>query len=311
MPDDEARNAADLFGDESVSIEEWMKAVDEERAANPEKYGKFAAPLRAEPDFGAGDYIRLPDFGMGYYSLDDAALLSALDMWNAGEAPGVPAEGFPPKDDDDEAHDHQDDPVIRAALEPLRAQLLAALVRSAEAGQLKVEVRGRTLADSRLIPGRTFVRLSDLVEWLEVHGHERSDIIADIEESEQDDPWLIASGVAQDRASLRLGVPEGRQPRGDTTSLRAELRAARLHAAHLERQLDEARRGTGGADKPLRTRERRTLLVVIAALCKRAGIDPAARGAAVEVASVTAELGATVSDDTIRALLRAIPDAIG
>lgn len=287
--------------------------VDDAGQAAPER--RLHVP---EPDYGAADYIRLPDFGQQYYSLTDAALLSALDMWASGEAPGVPPEGLPMAEDDEEAHDHQDDPLIRAALDPLRVQLAAALVRSAEAGQLKVEVKGRNLADSRLIPERTFVHLQDLTEWLEVHGHDRGDIIADVEESEADNPWLIASAVAEDRAGFRLAhlqresgttVEGSRTVYKDSDGLKRELRAKSLHIAHLEQQLNAARGGSGGEVRP-GTRQKRTLLTIIAALCKRAGIDPKARGAAMAIASATQELGVPVGDDSIRELLKAIPDAI-
>ena len=289
--------------------------VDDSEKSEHERAGE-PGPTQyvREPNYGAADYIRLPGFGVGYYSLTDAALLAALDMWASGQAPGVPPEGLPMADDDDEAHDHQDDPLIRAALDPLRAQLLAALVRSAEAGQLEVEVKGRELADSRLIPERTFVSLQDLTEWLEIHGHERGDIIADAEESEADDPWLTASAVAEDRARFRLAQPAGMHPHSSQSpeldGMRRDAAAKRLHIAHLEQQLDAARRGAGAADKRVSTRERRTLLTIIAALCKRAGIDPTTRGAAMAIASATQELGVPVGDDSIRALLKAIPDAI-
>lgn len=58
------------------------------------------------------------------------------------------------------------------------------------------------------------------------------------------------------------------------------------------------------------TRHRRTLLTIIAALCKKAGIDHAGRGAAAAISSATAEIGAPVGDDSIRDLLKEIPDAI-
>lgn len=82
-----------------------------------------------------------------------------------------------------------------------------------------------------------------------------------------------------------------------------------LHIVHLEQQLHAAR-GAGGGDKRVTTRQRRTLLTIIAALCQKAGIDPRSRGAAVSIASATAELGVPVSDDSIRPVLREIPDAI-
>ena len=62
--------------------------------------------------------------------------------------------------------------------------------------------------------------------------------------------------------------------------------------------------------EPLGTRQRRTLLVVIAALCRKAGIDPNSRGASTQIASATEELGVPVGEDSIRTMVRDIPDAI-
>jgi len=66
----------------------------------------------------------------------------------------------------------------------------------------------------------------------------------------------------------------------------------------------------GKEDKPLGTKERRTLLTIIAALCKKAKIDPNQRGAAQTIMALTEELGAKVSDDTIKNYLDQIPDAL-
>ena len=60
----------------------------------------------------------------------------------------------------------------------------------------------------------------------------------------------------------------------------------------------------------LATRQRRTLLTIIAALCRKASIDPGSRGASTAIESATAEIGAPVGDDAIRTMLREIPDAI-
>ncbi len=64
-------------------------------------------------------------------------------------------------------------------------------------------------------------------------------------------------------------------------------------------------------DKPLNTTERNTLLTIIAALCDYSAIDPKARGAASQIASMTADLGAPVTDETIRKVLVQIPNAVG
>lgn len=65
-------------------------------------------------------------------------------------------------------------------------------------------------------------------------------------------------------------------------------------------------------EKPVSTHERNTLLVLIAALCAKAGIDPKARGAAgqlVKLANV--DPGVVLDDGTVLDKLRQIPDAVG
>ena len=66
----------------------------------------------------------------------------------------------------------------------------------------------------------------------------------------------------------------------------------------------------GGGDKPLGKRERDTLLTIIAAFCKYEGWDVQGRGMATTIAKLTEDLGAPVTDDTIRRVLSQIPDAL-
>lgn len=64
------------------------------------------------------------------------------------------------------------------------------------------------------------------------------------------------------------------------------------------------------AEKPLTTTERNTLLTIIAALCDYSSINPKERGAAAQIAKMTDEIGATVTDDTVRTALSKIPGAL-
>lgn len=64
------------------------------------------------------------------------------------------------------------------------------------------------------------------------------------------------------------------------------------------------------AEKPLSTTERKTLLTIVATLCDYSAIDHQGRGAASQIAKLTEEIGAAVSDDTVRRWLKAIPDAL-
>lgn len=67
---------------------------------------------------------------------------------------------------------------------------------------------------------------------------------------------------------------------------------------------------TPKSDKPMATTERNTLLTLIAALCDCSAIDHQARGSSAQIAAMTDEIGAPVTDDTIRKVLRQIPAAL-
>jgi hypothetical protein len=66
----------------------------------------------------------------------------------------------------------------------------------------------------------------------------------------------------------------------------------------------------GSVEKPLGTTERNTLLTIIAALCDYSAIDPKGRGTAIQIAKLTEEIGAPVSDDAIRKALAKLTDAL-
>lgn len=77
------------------------------------------------------------------------------------------------------------------------------------------------------------------------------------------------------------------------------------------REFEQTVNGTPtGAEKPLTTTERNSLLTVIAGLCDYSDIKHHERGAATQIANMTEEIGAPVTDDTIRKLLAKIPDAL-
>jgi hypothetical protein len=63
-------------------------------------------------------------------------------------------------------------------------------------------------------------------------------------------------------------------------------------------------------EKPLLATERNTLLVMIAALCKKSNIAHQDRTSATEVARLIDDIGSSVSDETIRKVLKQIPDAL-
>jgi hypothetical protein len=64
------------------------------------------------------------------------------------------------------------------------------------------------------------------------------------------------------------------------------------------------------APKPLTTKERNTLLVLLAALCKQANIDFNKPGIATAIARMTENIGAPITDDTIRNIIKQMNEAL-
>ena len=62
--------------------------------------------------------------------------------------------------------------------------------------------------------------------------------------------------------------------------------------------------------KPLTSKERNSLLVLLGAVCKNADIDPNQRGIATSLVAMTELIGAPLTDDTIRKILNQIEPAI-
>jgi hypothetical protein len=66
----------------------------------------------------------------------------------------------------------------------------------------------------------------------------------------------------------------------------------------------------GATDKPLGTTERDTLLIIIAALCREAKIGLDQRGATKRVVLATENLGAAISEETVRRHLNNVKNAL-
>lgn len=67
---------------------------------------------------------------------------------------------------------------------------------------------------------------------------------------------------------------------------------------------------TPANEKQLSTKERNSLLMLIAALCKEAKYDLNKRGIAASLAKATEELGKPLSDDTIRGILKQVKNTL-
>lgn len=91
-------------------------------------------------------------------------------------------------------------------------------------------------------------------------------------------------------------------------TMQALLDFARLKKHQLGKKPDAACAGVT-ADKALSTTERNSLLTIIAALCDYSAVDVKKRGAAAQIAGMTEDIGARVSEDTVRRVLDKIVEA--
>lgn len=66
----------------------------------------------------------------------------------------------------------------------------------------------------------------------------------------------------------------------------------------------------GSTEKPLKSKERNSLLIMIAALCKEAEIDYEQRGISSAIQHLTEKIGAPLSDDTIRKVVKQLHGAL-
>lgn len=67
---------------------------------------------------------------------------------------------------------------------------------------------------------------------------------------------------------------------------------------------------TPAQDKPLTSKERNSLLVLLGAVCKSSDIDPKQRGITTSLVAMTELVGAPLTDDTIRKILSQIEPAL-
>lgn len=232
------------------------------------------------------------DFGVGRLNIDEAAELIAQDMWASGLLPDI--------------KEPENNQALRENLKQVIETLTKRLVAEVHCGQLKANVQ-MNFWDGMPDPELTYIKYDDLFDWLKLHGYELGDIFDEWIHAEAD----IASDLAERAVTLRRAKKTGRLQEVLLCDDLKELKNIIAENYSLKKRLADAEAGRpANVDRPLLTRQRRTLLVIIAALCKYAGIDPQKRGTAQRIAEMTDGIGASVDDSTIAKLLAEIPDAL-
>jgi hypothetical protein len=160
---------------------------------------------------------------------------------------------------------------------------------------------GRTVSHGdHVAKERLTIRHADLREWMAKHY------------PDQKPAFLFDEVERNTHASFNADT--FRVLQADRDAARAELDKAQSWATEIIRERDallgERNSLRAMVDKAMTTTERNTLLTIIAGLCDYSAIIPTERGSASQIAKMTEEVGAPVTDDTIRKMLTKIPDAL-
>jgi len=149
-------------------------------------------------------------------------------------------------------------------------------------------------------PERRHVTRQNLKEWI-------------AREFPADKPAFLFDEIER-KTHAAINADTFRELQAHRDSLKARIDKAeereKTIIADRNRLQDECDLLRAKVDKGLTATERNTLLTIIAALCDYSAIKPDDRGAASQIAKMTEEIGATVSDDTVRRWLKMVPDAL-
>jgi hypothetical protein len=261
-----------------------------------------------------GDLADVPSFGIWNPSIKEAAELLVVDMWFSGDIEGVDE----PEDFDGSACS----PKLKEALAEQITAFEGRLSSAVDSGRLKASRIRRDL-DDQLISDETHVGYDELVAWMDEKGLEGGDHLSAWTDAEVTIAALICDEVAFLRGAhsrkeltqiekLRRNAQSGMlDDAQELVEVQAALKAKIAEVHRLRAQLAPSASGLpANVDRPLHTKQRRTLLTIIAALCSKARIDCDARGAAQRIKSAVELLGASIDDGTIDTVLKEIPDAL-
>jgi hypothetical protein len=161
--------------------------------------------------------------------------------------------------------------------------------------------------EDHVAPARRRVRGQDLRKWIaENFPNDKPAFLFD--EIERSTHTAINSeafkALQVDRDATKL---ENEKLRKLNQELSSERDGLKYQIASMESYIEQLKKNNLDA---VSARQRRTFLVMIAALCNQSNINYSERGAAQRIAELTEVVGAPITDDTIRGILSEIEDAI-
>ncbi len=254
-----------------------------------------------------------------HLTIHEAAELVVLEMWASGEISEIEE----PDDWDGEVRNPKLLILLKDEIHKFEQKILGAV----DSGRLKAKNIIRDFEEN-LIKDAARVSVYDLEDWLSERNFDTGDIFHEWKQTESEIAYRVSEEFDYLRASSRErkrvedfpNISDGpvRENELDGLSignLKSAYKALVISHDRLARLVysegtESKEQVVSRVEKPLTTRNRRTLLTLIAALSDYSGIDYKSRGAAMQISRLTDDIGASVTDDTIRSLLADIPDAL-
>jgi len=256
---------------------------------------------------------QLVDWGFFHLTIPEAAELAAIDMWFSGAITGV--------DEPDGFDGNPNNPVLKGLLSEHIEQLTQRMLKSVYSGLLTPDLITRDL-DDNILPEETFISYDVLNNWLEGRRYTMGDAASEWLDLQLERAGALLYEVKFYRTATKVEIQEiesarfhaecatemGQDPKG---GLQNAYKAAIVENHRLRQALVSPKENhPAKVDRPITTRQRRTLLTIIAALCDYSAIKSGARGAAGQIAAMTDEVGASITAETIAELLKEIPEAL-
>jgi hypothetical protein len=252
----------------------------------------------------------IPFFGIEHPSIDDAAELIVIDRVFSGYY----RKKLPKRFDYNPKN-----PNLLKALSKEIGEFRDRLISAIEKGQLKADPNKKDL-DDNLIPGLCHIRCSDIIDWLSKRGYHVGDVFREYSEKE----FKVLDHVCNEIAYMR-SVQDGDIPFESFSLIQSIEKNPQLNKPKIKEMIrlyksavaenailraEKIRKQPNIPDAPIPTRNKRTMLTIIAGLCERAKINYQEKGAPQQISAATQLVGARVDDETIRKLLNEIGDAV-
>lgn len=256
--------------------------------------------------------LKMDDFGLWSHSIKNAAKLTAVELFFSGELNLLG--GVVYGELDFVVDEEDEDPRLIEIINEQINIIEKLLINAVEKKEIVAKSIHRDF-NNEIIPENTYISSETLHSWLESRGIVAGDKYILWGEQESRIGKYILNEVIYLRSIqsvsnkllnsvLNRRLDSSRDMQDSWDKANDEINYLKNMVAELSEKKSHQ------SNRPLRTSERRTHQVIIAALCKKAGINPNARGAAAQIMAITEGIGAPITDDTIRKILNELPESI-